>query len=129
MAERSPHVGFVSTRLAGTDGVSLEAFKWCRILTSMGLECFYLAGECSAPEDRSVVIPEAHFLHPTILALTEQLTSGPTRPPAVTLEVQMLKDHLKAALREFVDRFEISLLIIENALSLPVNIPLGLALA
>jgi glycosyltransferase involved in cell wall biosynthesis len=122
-------VGFVSTRLAGTDGVSLEAFKWCRILTSMGLECYYLAGECSAPEDRSIVIPEAHFLHPTIQALTEQLTSGPTRPPAVTRQVQALKDHLKAGLREFVDRFDIRVLIVENALSLPVNIPLGLALA
>jgi glycosyltransferase involved in cell wall biosynthesis len=127
--QRPRHVGFVSTRLAGTDGVTLEAFKWCRILTSMGLECFYFAGEVSAPDDRSLVIPEAHFLHPTILGLTEQLTSGPTRSPAVTLEVQMLKDHLKAGLKQFVDRFEVDLLIIENALSLPVNIPLGLALA
>ncbi|HET7010526.1 MAG TPA: glycosyltransferase family 4 protein [Anaerolineales bacterium] len=129
MADRSPHVGFVSTRLAGTDGVSLEAFKWCRALTSMGLECFYFAGECSAPEDRSLVIPEAHFLHPAILALTEQLTSGPTRTEAVTHEVQALKALLKAGLREFVDRFGIDLLIVENSLSLPVNVPLGLALA
>lgn len=129
MVDRPPHVGFVSTRLAGTDGVSLEAFKWCRILTSMGLECYYLAGECSTPEDKSIVIPEAHFLHPTIQALTEQLTSGQTRPPAVTREVQALKDRLKAGLREFVDRFDIRVLIVENALSLPVNIPLGLALA
>ena len=122
-----PHVGFISTRLAGTDGVSLEAEKWCRILTGMGLECFYFAGECDTPPERTVVVPEAHFRHPVVFDLTQRLFAGPTRPPEVTLQVQTLKDHLKDNLELFVRRFEIDLLIIPNALSLPVNVPLGLA--
>ena len=40
------NVGFVSTRLAGTDGVSLEAAKWASIFEKEGLSCFYFAGEC-----------------------------------------------------------------------------------
>ena len=127
MMDGPRHVGFISTRLAGTDGVSLEAEKWCRILTGMGLECFYFAGECDTPSERTVVVPEAHFLHPVVLDLTQRLFAGPTRPPEVTLQVQSLKDYLKDNLERFVRRFEIDLLIIPNALSLPVNVPLGLA--
>ena len=32
-------------RLAGTDGVSLEAEKWADILREQGATCFYFAGE------------------------------------------------------------------------------------
>ncbi len=81
MTETHAHVGFVSTRLAGTDGVSLEAEKWCNTLGSLGFECFYFAGECDTPADRSLVVPEAHFTHPEILALTGELFSGPRRSP------------------------------------------------
>ena len=38
-------IGFVSTRLAGTDGVSLETLKWVRVLESMGHISFCFAGE------------------------------------------------------------------------------------
>jgi len=128
MTDRTPHVGFVSTRLAGTDGVSLEAAKWCSSLTQMGLECYYFAGECAGPPERTRVVPEAHFLHPDIAALTERVFTETTRATALSLQVQQLKDLLKQHLHQFVSDFHIDLLIVENALSLPVNIPLGLAL-
>lgn len=128
MRDGPPHVGFVSTRLAGTDGVSLEAEKWCNTLGNLGLECFYFAGECDTPPELSVVVPEAHFTHPEILELTSALFAGPRRPHDLTLAVTRLKDHLKGHLEAFIRRFQIDLLLVENALSLPVNIPLGLAL-
>jgi glycosyltransferase involved in cell wall biosynthesis len=128
MTNLPSNVGFISTRLAGTDGVSLETVKWCRTLTQMGLECFYFAGECSAPPERSRIVAEAHFRHPTIAALTERVFSEPTRPSDVTLQIQQIKDYLKDQVRRFLNDFEIQLMIVENALSLPVNIPLGLAL-
>ena len=128
MIEGPVHVGLVSTRLAGTDGVSLEAEKWSRTLNALGLECFFFAGECDRPADRSVVIPEAHFTHPEILDLTTALFSGPSRSPETSRKVEQFKTHLKAKLQDFLLRFHIDLLVVENALSLPVNIPLGLAL-
>jgi len=123
------NVGFVSTRLAGTDGVSLETAKWANVLTEFGLECFYFAGESDRPAERSHVVPEAHFSHPAILALQTDLFDNHTRSPDTSRAVQTLKDHLKAHLSEFVRTFGVKLLIVENALSLPMNVPLGLALA
>ncbi|MEX0788395.1 MAG: glycosyltransferase family 4 protein [Anaerolineales bacterium] len=126
--EGKTRVGFVSTRFAGTDGVSLETKKWATILDGLGIESFYLAGESDTPSDRTIVVPEAHFLHPRILALTERLFGGPTRSVEISREVHQLVDLLKPRLEEFVRTFGIDLLIAENALSLPLNVPLGLAL-
>ena len=123
------NIGFVSTRLAGTDGVSLETAKWANIIAQFGLECFYFAGESDRPAERSYVVPEAHFAHPDIRALNVDLFDNYTRSPGTTQTVQKLKDHLKGHLYRFVRDFDVGLLIVENALSLPMNVPLGLALA
>ena len=53
------NVGFVSTRLAGTDGVSLETFKWAKVFASQGLKCFYFAGELDRPPEISFLVAEA----------------------------------------------------------------------
>jgi mannosylglucosylglycerate synthase len=39
------NIGFISTRLAGVDGVSLETKKLVDVLTEMGHQCYYCAGE------------------------------------------------------------------------------------
>jgi glycosyltransferase involved in cell wall biosynthesis len=122
-------IGFVSTRLAGTDGVSLETRKWSQILTGLGHECFYFAGESDWPEARSYVVPEAHFNHPDIRALNADLFDKYIRSPQTSQKIQALQWHLKSHLYEFVRSFDLGLLIVENALSIPMNIPLGLALA
>jgi hypothetical protein len=44
-------LAFVSTRIAGTDGVSLEIAKWADVLERMGIECCYIAGESDRPDD------------------------------------------------------------------------------
>ena len=121
-------IGFVSTRLAGTDGVSLETQKWDTVLSAMGHQRFYFAGELDWPPERSYLVPEAHFKHPDILALTADLFDDYIRTPETSERVRKLKDHLKHHLHAFRKRFDINLLIVENALSLPMNVPLGLAL-
>jgi glycosyltransferase involved in cell wall biosynthesis len=126
---RQCRIGFISTRLAGTDGVSLETRKWSNILTGLGHECFYFAGESEWPEERSYVVPEAHFNHPEILALNADLFDNYRRSPHTSQRIQALQWHLKAHLYDFIRTFDLYLLIVENALSIPMNIPLGLALA
>jgi glycosyltransferase involved in cell wall biosynthesis len=121
-------IGFISTRLAGTDGVSLEARKWVDILQGLGHECFFFAGECDHPAERSYVVPEAHFKHPAMESLTETLFGRRSRSLQTSQVIEAYKSHLKSHLYEFLRRFEINLLIVENALALPVNVPLGLAL-
>ncbi len=123
------HIGFVSTRLAGTDGVSLETLKWSNTLATMDCECFCFAGEADWAADRRYVVPEAHFNAPDVLSVNNDLFGDSTRTRETSNTVQRLKEHLKDHLYKFIKQFDINILIAENALSIPMNIPLGLALA
>lgn len=122
------NIGFVGTRFSGTDGVSLEADKWVVVIERLGYECFYFAGECDKPAERSFVIPEADFKHPAIDDISQVAFGRRNRPPSVSQRIQQLKDHLKKQLYVFVKQFEIDALVVENALAIPMNLPLGIAL-
>ena len=63
------NIGFISTRFAGTDGVSLETEKWARVYEKERFHCFYFAGELDTPESRSFHVPAAHFMHPDIRSI------------------------------------------------------------
>jgi glycosyltransferase involved in cell wall biosynthesis len=120
-------IGIISTRLAGTDGVSLETAKWVNILTSLGNDCFYFAGESDLPEEQTYLVPEAHFNHTEILGLNKDLFDDYHRSNTTSSKINRLKEHIKIHLHKFIDQFGINLLITENVLSIPMNIPLGLA--
>ncbi len=122
------HIGFVSTRFAGTDGVSLETDKWSSVLEKLGHRCFYFAGESDLPEEITYLHPLAYFRHPEILAIQRVALDSRTRPPEISRRIHEIKDELKQAINAFVRRFDLQLLIVENALAIPINIPLGLAL-
>ncbi len=128
MKTKPLRIGFVSTRLEGTDGVSLEAFKWARVLTEMGHECFYFAGACDRPSDRTRVVPEAHFAHPMVLQITQDLFDDQKRSVWTSEAVHYLWRTLERTLEEFIHDFQVSVLIVENALAIPLHVPLGLAL-
>jgi mannosylglucosylglycerate synthase len=121
-------IGFVSTRFSGTDGVSLEATKWVETLEQLGHDCFFFAGESDRPAERSYVVPEAHLSHPDIQALSIELFERRQRSRSTSEAVAKLTRHLKRHLARFVTKYKPHVLIVENALSLPMNIPLGLAI-
>jgi mannosylglucosylglycerate synthase len=152
MTTISHHIGFISTRFAGTDGVSLETGKWATVLERMGHQCFYFAGQCDRPSDRSQVVPEAFYRHPEIDRLNQQAYSGSwtetkearaahpelphlhkdffsiyIRPPQMSRRVNELKEYFKEELYKFARCFDLEILIVENALTIPINLPLGLA--
>ena len=122
-------IGFVSTRISGTDGVSLEIEKWAAVLESMGHTCFYIAGlvDGRAPE-RSRLIPEAHFRHPEIEAFNAQAYGERLRAPEWSERVRDLTARIDGQLQQALDEFDIDVIIAENCLTIPMNIPLGLAL-
>lgn len=121
-------IGFVSTRLAGTDGVSLETSKWAEVLQRCGHECFYMAGELDTPAENSFLVPSCHFSHPDILETYNGCFGRPSRTPETTRKIEELKYGLKQSIRDFVGRFDLDLLIPENAVTIPMNLPLGLAI-
>ncbi|RLF28738.1 MAG: glycosyltransferase family 1 protein [Thermoplasmata archaeon] len=128
MVMRFRNIGFISTRIAGTDGVSLEIGKWADILERNGFSCYYFAGELDRRQSRSFLVEKAHFKHPDIESLTKKCFGTTIRKRETTNEIQKLKEYLKEKIYEFVEIFDIDLIIPENVLSIPLNIPLGLAL-
>ena len=74
-------IGFVSTRLAGTDGVSLEASKWAEVLEKSGHTCYWFAGELDRAESRCFLVPEAHFQHPRNLHVNAGIMGRKKRTP------------------------------------------------
>jgi len=126
--EKVKNVGFVSTRFKGTDGVSLETRKWARVMENMGLNCFYFAGRLDTPEKSSLLEPLADFQHPLITEIANQCFSMSFRSRALTTRIHEVKERLKDALYAFIESFDIHLLVAENCLAIPLNLPLGLAI-
>ncbi len=124
----SNNVGFISTRIAGTDGVSLETMKWANVFACEGFECFFLAGELDTPPERSFTVPKAHFKHHTIRDIYNNCFGVRHRKRGITQKIMQIKEELKDAVYDFTGRFDINILVIENALTIPLNIPLGIAL-
>ncbi|GAP10947.1 glycosyltransferase [Bellilinea caldifistulae] len=129
MKNSSLRIGFVSTRFAGTDGVSLETEKWAVVFKKLGHSCYYFAGLCDRPAEVSYVVPNLFFHHPEMEALHEEAFNQTIRSPQLTRKIQEYKAYFKDHLQKFVKHFEIDLLVSENALSIPVNIPLGMAIS
>ena len=75
---RSHNVGFVSTRFAGTDGVSLETEKWADVFEQQGFSCFYFAGEIDRPKPVSYLAEKAHFKHPEIKSIYKSVSACTT---------------------------------------------------
>jgi glycosyltransferase involved in cell wall biosynthesis len=125
MAQR---IGFVSTRFAGTDGVSLEASKWATVLSAKGHHCFWFAGELDRNTHRSLLVPEAHFKYDQNQWINERVFGQKMRRASVTETIHTLTAILKRRLGEFIESFTLDMLIVENALTIPMHLPLGIAL-
>lgn len=149
----SRRIGFISTRFAGTDGVSLETTKWATVLERLDHKCFYFSGLSDRPPKISYVVPEAFYRHPVIDAINQTVYAGTwghlhegrkahpemealhqdffsvyIRPARISNQVEELKQYLKEHLYKFAHQFRLEALIVENALTIPLNLPLGLAL-
>jgi len=123
------NIGMVSTRFAGIDGVSLEALKWAEVLQAAGHRVFWFSGLSDRPAEVSMVVAEAHFEHPANAWIHARIWRAGARSAELTRRIESLAAGLQQALGDFVDGFAIDLLVAENALAIPVHVPLGLAVA
>jgi glycosyltransferase involved in cell wall biosynthesis len=123
-------IAIIATRLSGTDGVSLETAKWAAVLTRMGHEIFYAAGELSGFARQGLCIPRMHFLNEDILIIQEQMFKIPeiSTPGSLIQSIKNTAFELKSSLKDYILSNHIDQLIIENALAIPMNLPLGVAL-
>ncbi len=123
-------IGFISTRLNGTDGVSLEVEKWAKVLQRMGHEIFYCAGELGGYSAGGTLIPQLHFKHQSVTLLSQRAfgKDGEQDGEKLADEIYEMADEIRAPLRHFIRSNRLDLLIVQNALTIPMNLPLGVAL-
>ena len=124
-------IGFISTRLNGTDGVSLEVEKWATVLHRMGHELFYCAGELGGYAANGTLIPQLHFDHQSIFLLSQKAFGEGAREgdgEKLVDEVYASADEIRAPLRNFIRSNRLDLIVVENALTIPMNLPLGVTL-
>jgi len=124
------HIGIISTRLNGTDGVSLEVEKWVRVLRRMGHEMFFCAGELGGYASGGTLIPQLHFDHQSIIAFSQRAFGEGKEPDGEKLvdEIYVSADEIRGPLRNFIRSNRLDLLVVENALTIPMNLPLGITL-
>jgi glycosyltransferase involved in cell wall biosynthesis len=121
-------VAFISTRIAGTDGVSLEIAKWAHVIEKMGVECYYFTGESDRPQDHTALIEEAHFNHPEVLDISREAFESERRSTQLTDDIMRLAGVIRDKLNKAIKEFEIDAVIAQNALTIPMNLPLGVAI-
>lgn len=122
------NIGFISTRFQGTDGVSLETEKWATVLKRMGYQPYYFAGLSDWDPKRTMIVPEAFFDHPSIREIQSKSFKVYRRTSELTGLIHKTRRKMKTALYHFIHKFNIDLIIAENCLAIPMNLPLGLAL-
>ena len=123
-------IGFIATRLQGTDGVTLEVEKWAKVLTNLGHEIYYCAGELGGYAQDGTLIPELHFADQTAYALSQRAFGGSSEQDGDALADQIYSraDDMRAPLRNFIRSNHLDLIIVQNALTIPMNLPLGVSL-
>jgi len=122
------NIGFVSTRFAGIDGVSLESSKWARVLEDQGHFCFWFAGELAKSKPVSLQTPQANFKDEQNRWINDQLFGTHKKSLRLSKIICNYKSTIASRLKLFIDMYQLDLLVVENALAIPMHIPLGLAL-
>jgi mannosylglucosylglycerate synthase len=124
-------IGFIATRLSGTDGVTLEVEKWSHVLKQMGHELYFCAGELGSYAKDGHHIPKLHFADRSIQSLSRRAFEGKGDEDGhrLTNQIYSFADELRAPLRKFIRENRLNLIIVQNALTIPMNIPLGVCLS
>ncbi len=122
-------IGFIGVRFAGLDGVTLESAKLADVLRAAGHEVSWFAGELGAEYTPGVAFAPARFDTAENLALQEACFGVEETAAAVLDEIEQRAMQLTAAIEEYIAAESIAVLIPQNALSIPMQLPLGMALA
>jgi glycosyltransferase involved in cell wall biosynthesis len=124
----SKNIAFFHYKVGGTDGVSLEIEKWKRVLESLGQHVFLCAGELGQTDGFYIEAMYQH--HPQIARLYRNSFNQlkDFDPQAYERELLYWSDRLEGKLIEFLVRYKIDLINVQNIWSVALNPPLAIAL-
>ncbi len=119
------HVGLLSYRIAGIDGVSLELERWKVILERMGHKATMIAGEL----DRTgYLVPLLHFNEPRIYDLHLRAISNGVPFHKLQPKIFKMIDIVETELNGLFERISLDRLVTMNVFSLPIHLALAAAL-
>ncbi|MDJ0497643.1 MAG: glycosyltransferase family 4 protein [Acidimicrobiia bacterium] len=122
-------IGMIGTRFAGLDGVSLEARKVAEVLVSLGHEVMWWAGRIGPGFAPAVVEPDAYFDTPHNHALNGAVFGADDCPESVVASLRQSAAALQARIDAWVEEASVDVLMPQNASAIPMQLPLGLAIA
>ena len=115
-------IAFLHNALGKTDGVSLEVDKWKDVLTEMGHEVFYIAGNESAD---NIVIPELSFYHEQTKKEIKNATvelSDYSSGKALLYDIRNSAQIIKSKLYKIIEDLNIDVIIPNNLMSVGYHI-------
>lgn len=97
----------------------------------MGHQVYFCAGELGGYAGSGTLIPELHFNHPTISQINQRAfaDTNPQEADAIKEAINTLAHDIQPKLRSFIDVNKLDLIIVQNALAIPMNLPLGVCLS
>lgn len=122
-------IGLVGTRFAGLDGVTLESIKIAEVLKSLGHSVAWFGGRLDeefvpGSEERA-----AYFDIPINKRINEQVFRHASCAPEVLEQIEEQAERLQRGLAKFVAEHRIDVVMPQNASAIPMQVPLGVAIA
>lgn len=117
----------ISTRFAGLDGVSLEAAKLAPVIREAGHDIAWFAGELSDDFGPGSEVGAAHFEGEDNAALQHRAFGSDERDRIVESEIRDRASVLKHEVIRFLIDFGVDVAYVHNALSIPMQLPLAIA--
>lgn len=121
-------VAIVGARIAGLDGVSLEAAKIAEVLAGVGHEIVWYGGEIGPEFSPSVRFSAASFGAGLNLEI-QRLAFGDGDPDVARALIASAVAEIRVSFEGFLDLHRIDSVIVQNAWAIPMQLPLAIAIA
>jgi len=105
----------------------LEAAKWAEVFWQDQHVSYWYGGMLDRDPEASLCVPEAFFGHSENRWINEQLWNRTSRGQEASRRIRELAEYLKGTLYDYRERFGLDILILQNVLTIPMHIPLGVA--
>ena len=121
-------IGFIDARLGSTDGVSLETAKWVTVLERLGHEIYFIVGEYENPPEKTIIIPEMGFFTHENIWIQHHAFNPTDQKQRLYDKINFFSELIEIKIRKAIDKYKLDLLVLENCITIPMQISLGLAL-
>lgn len=121
-------IGVVDARLGSTDGVSLETAKWITILERLGHSVHYIVGEYDNHPVNTTIIPDMGFFTSDNKWIMRHAFNPTDRKQELIDKIHTVSDLIEEKIQHAILDNDLDLLLLENCITIPMQLPLGLAL-